>query len=239
MVEESNDRTNKANMVSKPNHFNGKNNNKYFFGNFMGPNKNQKQFKGKKGQCIVCGKPGHYARECRYRRNQKRATVNAIDEEIIATLSNVCVVQGKVQGWWYDTCTTVHVTYEKSIFKTFEHAKGDQEFQMGNEGRSKVLGKGAIEVVFTSEKKITLVNVLYVSDMNRNLISGDFLSKPGIKVVFESNKLILSKPRNFVGKGYSCDGMIKLCTNENFNKLASNSTYMCDSDSLSLWHNKL
>ena len=75
----------------------------------------------------------------------------------------------------------------------FEDAKGDQKVQIGNEGRSKVLDKGTIEDVFTSEKNITLVNVLYVPDMNRNLISGDFLSKPGIQVVFESGKLILSK----------------------------------------------
>ena len=78
--------------------------------------------------------------------------MNVIDEEIIATLSNVCVVQGKVQGWWYDTCVTIHVTYEKSLSKTFENAKGDQEVQMGNEERSKVLGKGTIEVVLTYGK---------------------------------------------------------------------------------------
>ena len=110
---------------------------------------------------------------------------------------------------------------------------------MGNERISKVLGKGTIEVVFTSRKKFTLVNVLYVSDINRNLISGDLLNKSSIKVVFESSKLIFSKSQNFVGKGYSCDGMIKLCTNYNFNKVASNSAYMCHSNSLSLWHNKL
>ena len=78
---------------------------------------------------------------------------------------------------------------------------------MSNEGRSKVLGKGIIEFVFTSEKNITLVNVLYVPDMKRNLISGELLSKLGIKVVFESG---ISKYENFVGKGYSSDGMIKL-----------------------------
>ncbi|RVW89517.1 Retrovirus-related Pol polyprotein from transposon TNT 1-94 [Vitis vinifera] len=36
------------------------------------------------------------------------------------------------------------------FFKTFEDAKGDQEVQMGNEGKSKVLGKGTIEY-FSSE----------------------------------------------------------------------------------------
>ncbi|RVW67317.1 Retrovirus-related Pol polyprotein from transposon TNT 1-94 [Vitis vinifera] len=141
------------------------------------------------------------------RKDLKGAVVNAIDEEIIATLSDVCVVQGKVQGWWYDTCATVHVTYDKSLFKTFEDAKGDQEVQMGNEGRSKVLGKGTIEVVFTSGKKVTLINVLYVPDMNKNLVSGDLLGKPGIKAVFESGKLILSKSGNFVGKGLAHVGL--------------------------------
>ncbi|KAL6339480.1 hypothetical protein AAG906_033019 [Vitis piasezkii] len=208
MVEESNGGTNKANAVSKANHPRGKNNNdKRNSGNYMSPKKNQEQFKGKKGPCFVCGKPGHYARECRYRKDLKGAVVNAIDEEIIATLSDVCVVQGKVQGWWYDTCATVHVTYDKSLFKTFEDAKGDQEVQMGNEGRSKVLGKGTIEVVFTSGKKVTLINVLYVPDMNKNLVSGDLLGKPGIKAVFESGKLILSKSGNFVGKGLAHVGL--------------------------------
>ena len=83
-MEDSNGRTNEANMVSKPNHFKGKNNNKKNLSrNFMGPNKNQKQFKGEKGPCFVCGQSKHYARECRYRKDQKGATLNAIDEDII------------------------------------------------------------------------------------------------------------------------------------------------------------
>ncbi|KAL6320637.1 hypothetical protein AAG906_008637 [Vitis piasezkii] len=183
MVEESNGGTNKANAISKANHPRGKNNNnKKNSGNYMSPKKNQEQFKGKKGPCFVCGKPGHYARECRFRKDQKGVVVNAIDEEIIATLSDVCVVQGKVQGWWYDTCATVHVTYDKSLFKTFEDAKGDQEVQMGNEGKSKVLGKGTIEVVFTSAKGYPY-KCIVCPDMNKNLVSGDLLGKPGIKAV--------------------------------------------------------
>ena len=58
--------------------------------------------------------------------------MNAIDEETITTLSNAYVIQ----GWWYDTCAIVHVTCDKSPFKTFEDANGEQEVQMGNEGRS-------------------------------------------------------------------------------------------------------
>ncbi|KAL6338842.1 hypothetical protein AAG906_023992 [Vitis piasezkii] len=49
--------------------------------------------------------------------------------------------------------------------------KGDQEVQMGNEGKSKVLGKGTIEVVLPPQK-VTLTNVLYVPDMNKIWLVG-------------------------------------------------------------------
>lgn len=101
---------------------------------------------------------------------------------------------------------------------------------MGNENRSKVHVKGSIELSFISGKKIMLVNVLHVPDMNRNLVSDDLLGKPGIKTVYESGKLILTRGGVFVGKGYSCNEMIKLCTVDNadvatINK-SSHSAYM-------------
>ena len=95
-MEESNGGSNKENAVSKPNHPKCKNNKKTFQ-EFYEAQQNQKQFKGKKGPCFVCEKLEHYVRECRYRKDHKWAIVNAIDEEITATLSNTCVVQGKVQ----------------------------------------------------------------------------------------------------------------------------------------------
>ncbi|RVW22265.1 Retrovirus-related Pol polyprotein from transposon TNT 1-94 [Vitis vinifera] len=169
MVEKSNGGTNKANAVSKANHPRGKNNNdKRNSGNSMSPKKNQEQFKG--------------------------AVVNTIDEEIIATLSDVCVVQGNVQGWWYDTCAIVHVTYDKSLSRPFKMQREIKRFKWAMKEDP----------------------------------SGDLLGKPGIKAVFESSKLILSKSGNFVGNGYSCDGMIKLCTNDNINKMASTSAYKTD-----------
>lgn len=56
--------------------------------------------------------------------------------------------------------------------------------------------------------------------MNINLITGDLHSKLSMKVLFESDKLILSKFKNFVRNWYSCDGI------DNFNKMTSDSAYM-------------
>lgn len=63
---------------------------------------------------------------------------------------------------------------------------------MGNKGRSKVIDKGNINVIFTLGKKIALTNVLYIPEMSRNLASGVLLKKLGIKYVFESENFVLT-----------------------------------------------
>ena len=69
----------------------------------------------------MCGKSGHFARDCRHRKGQKNEAnaTNANDDNIVATVSEVMAVNGKVLGWWYDTCATVHVSYDKALFKTY------------------------------------------------------------------------------------------------------------------------
>jgi len=194
--------------------------------------------KGSKGGCYVCGKPSHYARDCRHRKTDvKEVDATMTDTNIVATLSELMAVNGKVQGWWYDTCATVHVTYDRAAFKTYSEVNDGQAVQMGNEHRSQVVGIGNVDLNFTSGKTVTLTNVLYVPDMCRNLVSGDLLGKPGIKSVYESGKLILTRNGVFVGKGYSSEGMVKLCIIDNVINEISPSAYMVDS--VSLWHSRL
>jgi hypothetical protein len=97
--------------------------------------------------------------------------VNSIKEDkIVPTISEVNVIKGKVPGWWYDTRATIHISYDKSLFKTYHEIDGDQEIQMGNDVRSKVIGKRNVDIIFTSGKTVTLTNILHVPDMNRNLV---------------------------------------------------------------------
>ncbi|XP_062075176.1 uncharacterized protein LOC133779203 [Humulus lupulus] len=67
------------------------------------------------------------------------------------------------------------------------------EIQMDNKKMSKIKGKGTIDWFFTSGMKVLLTNHLYVLEMSKNRVSGNFLGKQGIKVVIDSGKLILSK----------------------------------------------
>ena len=63
-------------------------------------------------------------------------------------------------------------------------------------------------------------------------MSKGLLNKFRFKVVFESDKFIVSKGGIYVGQGYYCNGMFKFCINANY----TSSIYMFDVSSL--WHNR-
>ena len=73
---------------------------------------------------------------------------------------------------------------------------------MGNSAISKVEGKGKVILKWISEKELTLNDVLHVPDIRKNLISGSILSKKEFRIVFESDKFVLTKGGMYVRKGY-------------------------------------
>jgi hypothetical protein len=73
---------------------------------------------------------------------------------------------------------------------------------MGNGARVAVCGVGSVDLKLTSGKTVQLKNVHHVPSIKKNLISGSLLCRNGYKLVFESNKCVVSKYGTFVGKGY-------------------------------------
>ncbi|GJS01852.1 zinc finger, CCHC-type containing protein [Tanacetum coccineum] len=148
-------------------------------------------------------------------------------------------VQVDAIAWWIDSGATTYVCKDCCWFKTYELMKDRSVFYMGDDHFAHVHGKGSVVLEFSSEKSITLLNVLYVSKLRKNLISGPVLNKCGYKQVYESDKYILSKSCVFVGFGYYNNGMFML----NLNKVPgdSDSIYMSSSTVVnsSLWHARL
>ncbi|KAF2298893.1 hypothetical protein GH714_028823 [Hevea brasiliensis] len=89
----------------------------------------------------------------------------------------------KSNDWWYDSGATVHVCNDKTQFKNYEEVVNGQKVLMGNHDSAKVVGKGSVELNFTSGKKLLLVNVLYVPEIRKNLVSASLLCKKGYKAV--------------------------------------------------------
>ncbi|KAL2531521.1 Integrase catalytic domain-containing protein [Abeliophyllum distichum] len=85
-----------------------------------------------------------------------------------------------------------------------------EKLYMKNSATSEIKGHGNVVLKMTSGKEMILNNVLYVPEIRKNLVSGSLLNKHGFRMVFESDKIILSKSEMFVGKGYISDGLFKL-----------------------------
>lgn len=107
---------------------------------------------------------------------------------------------------------------------------------MGHSSMSKVEGKGIMKLKFTSRKVVTLIDVLYVLEIRKNLVSGLVLSKKGLKLVFESDKFILTKAGMYVGKGYLEDGLFKLNVMVVDTNNKNNNVFAYIVDAFSLWH---
>lgn len=83
--------------------------------------------------------------------------------------------------------------------------------------------------------------MLHVPDIRKKLVSGALLSKSGFRLVFESDKFVLTRKGIFVGKWYLANGLFKmnvmsvLCDFDiNKNKSLA---YLIESSNL--WHDRL
>ena len=205
-----------------------------------------KDFKNIKGSCWVCGKLGHKAMDCRFKKDQnagssmqkKEANFMEIDDDnLVAVMTEVNMVSIE-KGWWIDTGATRHICSDINLFSKYNKVVDGKKLFMGNATSSKVEGKGIVKMKFTSGKSITLVDVLHVLDIRKNLVSGPLLNTKGFKLMFESDMFVLTKGGMYVGKGYLADGLFKLnvmVTNDK-NKYK---VYDYMVDSYNLWHSRL
>ena len=76
-----------------------------------------------------------------------------------------------------------------------------------------------------------------MSPPSRNLVSGSLLCREGFKLVFESNKLVVTKYGLFVGKGYESGGMFHLSLVDFCNKVM-NHIHSSVNES-EVWHSRL
>ena len=81
-----------------------------------------------------------------------------------------------------------------------------------------------------------LKNMQHVPSIKKNLVSGSQCCRDGYKIVFESNKCVLSKYGTFVGKGYDCEGLFLLSLHDVCNKIVTNAIIPDESD---IWHSRL
>ena len=104
-------------------------------------------------------------------------------------------------NWWIDSDSNIHVCTKRSLFSNYQESHISTE-SMGNGSLAMVLREGQINLKLTSSKTLTLEGVQHVPNIRKNLISTSLLVQHGFKLVFESNKVVITKNEKFIGKGY-------------------------------------
>nr|AAP54028.1 retrotransposon protein, putative, Ty1-copia subclass [Oryza sativa Japonica Group] len=201
----------------------------------------KKKGKGKaKGDCFVCGKSGHWAKDCPERKDRKSANM-IISEgggtsgygKILPTVLSVF----HSPDWWVDTGTNIHVCADISLFSSYQVGRGSS-LLMGNGLLAAVHGVGTVDLKFTSGKTVQLKNVQHVPSIKKNLVSGSLLCREGFRLVFESNKCVVSKYGTFVGKGYDSGGLFRFSLNDMCNNHNA-VNHISENDESNVWHSRL
>ena len=92
-----------------------------------------------------------------------------------------------------DSGASRHLCKESHLFKTYSKVVDGEALYMGNNSSIKVQGKGQVELVFTSRNILILRYVYNAPEISRNLVSGPTMYRLGYKLVFESDRCIISK----------------------------------------------
>jgi hypothetical protein len=140
-------------------------------------------------------------------------------------------------SWWVDTGANIHVCAEISLFSSYQGLQGSSVL-MGNGSHVSVRGVGTVDLKFTLEKIVQLKNKQRVPPIRKNLVSVSLLLRDGFKIVLESNKIVMSKNGQFIGKDYDCGGLFRLSLVDFCNKSVNHISGIIN-DSLSVWHSHL
>jgi hypothetical protein len=110
---------------------------------------------------------------------------------------------------------------------------------MENGSHAFIRDVGTVDLKLSSRKIVQLKNMHYVPSINKNLVSDSLLCRDGLKVVLESNKFIVSKCGQFIGKDYVCRGLFHFLVSDFCNKAMNNIYDGINESDASVWHSCL
>jgi hypothetical protein len=172
----------------------------------------------RKGNCRYCGKPGHWAKECRKaqrdrEQKQKTETANLVQpgEEhqgglLMAVVSEVVAPQAVFLNeekvipvpspdgvWFFDTGASSHMTGERHMFAAMDDTvHGTVKF--GDGSLVAICGRGTVVFRSQSGEQRALANVFYIPSLKSNIISVGQLDEGGCAVSIKRGVMTILDP---------------------------------------------
>ena len=131
--------------------------------------------------CFNCGKPGHFAHDY-------------IEPKVIcdqihfhnAFVSNCLMLTETVPYWTIDSVAIDHIAQDRNAYVDFRRIlKGSRRIYMVNNTLVDVLRNGICKLLMRKGRTLYLHDVLFASEVRRNLVSVVVLVKLGFKIVFK------------------------------------------------------
>ena len=136
-----------------------------------------------------------------------------------------------MKEWVVDFGVNRHIYGNRNAFTSYTTVKeGEEQVFMGDSRSTPVIDKGKVLLKLTSGKVLAFNDVLNVTNIHWNLVSVSLLGKAGVRILFDSNKIVLTKNDAFVGKSYCNQGLFMLNVYDIINNNTSSSfAYIVDS----------
>ena len=142
-------------------------------------------------KCSKCNQMGHENVICKNKNQQQRDEAQVDDQEkedhlFVAT----CFMSYEAsENWLVDSGFTNHMTHDKELFKELKSTKS-KKVRIGNGEYIALKGKGTIAIASCSGTKL-ITNILYVPDIDQNLLSVGQLIEKGFKVIFMEKAYVI------------------------------------------------
>ena len=146
-------------------------------------------------KCHKCGQLAHVKKICKSSQKQENVqdVVEEVDEEELFVVSCFATARS-TESWLIDSGCTNHMTYDQELFKDLD-ATYNTNVRIGNGEKIAVKGKGTIVIEGCTGLKL-IPDVLYVPEINQNLLSVGQLLVKGYKVLFEDKSCMIKDSDN-------------------------------------------
>ncbi|KHN42350.1 Retrovirus-related Pol polyprotein from transposon TNT 1-94, partial [Glycine soja] len=145
----------------------------------------KKEFDKSKVQCYNCEKYGHFADECWFKKdqqnNEEANVAQGKDPHTVLMMATTCEDKVQNEEWYLDSGCSNHMTAHREWLTSFDNSK-KTSIKLADNRKLAAEGIGNIVIRGNDGKRVIIEKVLYVPEMNCNLMSIGQLVEKGFSV---------------------------------------------------------